>query len=49
LIAILLLEIFQREQRYALAIWITAFGFVVALNLVHVDGLILRQNLDREI
>lgn len=49
LVAILLLEIFQRERRFALAILVTSFGFVVTLNLVNVDGLIVRQNLAREI
>lgn len=47
LVAILVLEIMKRQRSFALAALVAAAGFVVTLTSVNVDGLIVRQNVQR--
>ncbi len=47
LLAVSLLELFQRQGYFALATLAAAVGFVVSLNLINVDGFIARQNVAR--
>jgi hypothetical protein len=47
LVAVILLEVFQRQRHFALAATLAALGFVATLDVINVDGLIVRQNLNR--
>jgi hypothetical protein len=47
LVAVILLEVFQRQRHFALAAIIAALGFVATLDVINVDGMIVRQNLNR--
>ncbi|MCJ7694484.1 MAG: DUF4173 domain-containing protein [Anaerolineaceae bacterium] len=45
LLGTLLLEVFNKLQRIALALFLVIFGFTITLNLVNVDRFIARQNI----
>ncbi len=47
LAGIIILEFLQRSRRFAFAMLISVLGFGVSLNLLNVDGLIVRQNVAR--
>ncbi len=47
LVAVVVLEILRRERAFAAAALITSLGFAVSLNVLNVDGLIVRQNASR--
>ena len=47
LLAVSLLELFQKQGYFALATLAAAIGFVVTLNVINVDGFIARQNVAR--
>jgi hypothetical protein len=47
LVAVILLEVFQRQRHFALAATLAALGFVATLDVINVDGMIVRQNLNR--
>ena len=47
LLAVSLLELFQKQGYFALATLAAAVGFVVSLNVINVDGFIVRQNVAR--
>jgi hypothetical protein len=49
LIAVVVLEILHRERAFASAAMIAAFGFVLSLGIMNVDGFIVRQNVDRAV
>lgn len=49
LIAVVALQVLRRERSVALAMILAALGFVVSLNILNVDFLIVQQNLQREI
>lgn len=49
LVAVVVLEILHRERSFALAGLIAAFGFVLSLGVINVDGFIVRQNVDRAV
>jgi len=49
LIATIVLEVLHKEQAFALAALIAAFGFAVSLPILNVDGFIVRQNMQREL
>jgi len=49
LITVVVVEITRRERTAALAMLIALLGFVVSLNLLNVDGFIVRQNVQREL
>ena len=47
LVAVILLEVFQRQRHFALAATLAALGFVATLDVINVDGMIVRQNINR--
>jgi hypothetical protein len=47
LVAVILLEVYKRQRHFALAASAAALGFVLSLNLINVDGFIVRQNIGR--
>jgi hypothetical protein len=47
LVAVVVLEILRSERTFAFAALIAAFGFVLSLGIMNVDGFIVRQNVDR--
>jgi Domain of unknown function (DUF4173) len=49
LVAVVVLEILRRERAVGLAMVLASLGFVISLNLLNVDGFIVRQNVQREI
>jgi len=49
LVAVILLEIMQRHRIFALAAVLASLGFVVMLNVLNVDGLIVSRNVQRAI
>lgn len=49
LIAVVALEILNRERLFALAALIASLGFALSLSLMNVDGFIVRQNVDRAV
>ena len=49
LVAVILLEIMQRHRVFALAAVLATIGFVVTLNVINVDGLIVSRNVQRAI
>ena len=49
LVAVVVLEIFQRQKAFVPAMLIASLGFVLSLAVLNVDGLIVRQNVDRAI
>ena len=44
LIAVVILEIIRRERAFAFAALIASMGFAASLNILNVDGFIVRQN-----
>lgn len=49
LVAVILLEIIQRHRIFALAAVLASLGFVITLNVLNVDGLIVSRNVQRAI
>ena len=49
LVAVVVLEIFERQRAFALAAVIAALGFVISLGILNVDGFIVRQNVNRAV
>ncbi len=49
LVAVIVLEIVQRQRAFALMAVVAAAGFVTTLSLINVDGLIVHQNVQRTI
>jgi hypothetical protein len=49
LLAVVVLEFLQRQRAFALAILTATLGFVLTLNILNVDGLIVRQNINRAV
>ena len=49
LMAVVILEVLRRERAIGLSMILAALGFVLSLNVLNVDALIVRQNLQREI
>jgi len=49
LVAVVVLEILQRERAFALAAVIASLGFVLSLGIMNVDGFIVQQNVDRAV
>ena len=47
LLAVSMLELFKRQRYFALAALIAGVGFAVSLNVLNVDGFIVRQNIAR--
>ena len=47
LVAVVVLEILQRERAFALAAVIASLGFVLSLGIMNVDGFIVQQNVER--
>jgi len=47
LAAVVLLELLRKQRVFALAMLIASVGFVLTLNIINVDGLITRQNVQR--
>lgn len=47
LLAVLLLEVFERQRAFALAALLAGLGFALSLSLLNVDAFILRQNVRR--
>jgi len=47
LLMVVLLEIFGKQRAFALAVIAAALGFVLTLNILNVDGTIVRQNVQR--
>lgn len=47
LVAVVLLEMLERQRAFALAAVLAALGFVLSLGIMNVDGFIVRQNVDR--
>jgi hypothetical protein len=47
LVAVVILELIQRERAFALAALVASIGFAVSLGLVNIDGFIVRQNVNR--
>jgi hypothetical protein len=47
LFVLVLLELLNRQRMYAVAAWMTALGFVLTMNILNVDGTIVRQNIQR--
>ena len=44
LLAVSVLEVFKRQRHFALAALIAGMGFVATLDIINVDGFIVRQN-----
>ncbi len=44
LAAVVVLEVFQKQRRFALAMTLAIVGFAVSLNFLNVDGFIVRQS-----
>ena len=49
LVGVVLLEMLRRERTIGLAMLLASFGFVISLNVLNVDALIVKQNIQREI
>lgn len=49
LVAVVVLQVLQRERFLGLAMVLAGLGFVVSLNVLNVDAFIVRQNIQREI
>ncbi|MFH2037976.1 MAG: DUF4173 domain-containing protein [Chloroflexota bacterium] len=49
LVAVVFLEIMNKERKFALAVVLTSLGFAASLALLNVDGFIVRQNVERAI
>ena len=47
LAAVVVLELFKKQRAFALASMFAAIGFVLTLNILNVDGLIVRKNVQR--
>jgi hypothetical protein len=47
LVAVVILEILRKQRAFALAMTIAIVGFAATLNLLNVDGFIVRQNVMR--
>ncbi|MHB1390619.1 MAG: DUF4153 domain-containing protein [Thermoleophilia bacterium] len=47
LVAVIILEILQRQRAFALAAVLTSLGFAASLALMNVDGFIVHQNVQR--
>jgi hypothetical protein len=47
LAAVVILELLKKQRAFALASLIASIGFVLTLNVINVDGLIVRQNVQR--
>ncbi|HKZ43436.1 MAG TPA: DUF4173 domain-containing protein [Anaerolineales bacterium] len=47
LVAVMILELANRERKFALAVLLAAIGFAASLPLLNVDAFIVRQNVDR--
>lgn len=47
LAAMVVLELLKKQRAFALASLIASIGFVLTLNIINVDGLIVRQNVQR--
>jgi hypothetical protein len=47
LVAVMVLELLRKERAFALAALLAACGFAATLNLMNVDGFIVRQNVAR--
>ncbi len=47
LVAVVIIDLLQRERAFALAALLASLGFAVSLSLLNVDGFIVRQNLGR--
>ncbi|MEN8242094.1 MAG: DUF4173 domain-containing protein, partial [Chloroflexota bacterium] len=47
LLAVILLEVFKRQRHFALAVMLASLGFIATLDVINVDGLIVRQNFNR--
>ena len=47
LLAVSLLELFRRQRAFALAALMAGTGFILTLNIINVDALIVRQNITR--
>jgi hypothetical protein len=49
LAGVVVLELLKRQRAFALATLVASVGFVLSLNFINVDGLIVRQNVERVI
>jgi hypothetical protein len=49
LAAVVVLELLQKQRSFALAMLVASVGFVLTLNILNVDGLIVRQNVNRTV
>ncbi|HXD10599.1 MAG TPA: DUF4173 domain-containing protein [Anaerolineales bacterium] len=49
LITVVVLEIMRRERMAGFAMILASLGFVISLNLLNVDGFIVKQNIQREL
>ena len=49
LVVVVVLEILRRERSVAFVMLLAAFGFIVSLGLLNVDGFIVRHNIQREL
>ena len=47
LLAVSLLELFHKQRHFALAALIAGMGFIVTLDVINVDGFIVKQNIAR--
>jgi len=47
LAATVVLELLNRQRSFALAALFTSFGFILSLNIINIDGFIVRQNIQR--
>ncbi|GAB4422184.1 MAG: DUF4173 domain-containing protein [Anaerolineales bacterium] len=49
LVAVILLEILERQRAFALAAVLASLGFVLSLGFMNVDGFIVKQNVKRAV
>jgi hypothetical protein len=49
LVSVVVLELLKKQRAFTLASLITSLGFVLTLNIINVDGLIVRQNVQRSL
>ena len=49
LLLVVILEIFRKQRAFALAFLLSTLGFVLSLNIINVDGLIVNQNVTHSV